>query len=76
MHPIARYRRAKGWTQTDLAREVGVSFSTIQAWERGSQPRPRHVARLAEVLGINALQLDTELGQWRAEETEEGKIAA
>jgi len=26
-------RRRKGWAQEDLAREMGVSLSTIQRWE-------------------------------------------
>ena len=74
MHPIARYRKAKGWTQTDLAQELGVSMSTVQSWERGAQPRPRHLRRLAEVLGVDGLQLLTEVTDWAP--TERPKEAA
>ena len=32
-------RRVKGWSQEDLAREVGVSLSTVQRWEKqGDKP--------------------------------------
>jgi len=32
-------RRRKGWAQEDLAREMGVSLSTIQRWEnKGGNP--------------------------------------
>ncbi len=65
MHPIARYRRAKGWTQGALAKEVGVTTNAVQAWERGTLPRPMHMPKLAEVLGVEALKLQDELGAWR-----------
>ena len=32
-------RKKRGWTQEDLAREIGVSLSTVQRWERqGGKP--------------------------------------
>ena len=32
-------RKKKGWAQEDLAREIGVSLSTVQRWERqGGKP--------------------------------------
>ena len=37
-------RQAHGYSQEELARQLGVSFPTVNAWERGkSQPYPRHV---------------------------------
>jgi transcriptional regulator with XRE-family HTH domain len=54
VHPIERGRLAKGWTQVQLAERVGVHVNTAQAWEKGAQPRPKHIAKLAEVLGIDA----------------------
>lgn len=63
MHPIARRRIAKGLTQTQLAELVGVSLTAVQGWERGRQPRPKHVAKLAEIFGADALELLDEISQ-------------
>ena len=36
---VKQLRRMKGWAQEDLAREMGVSLSTIQRWEnKGGKP--------------------------------------
>ncbi len=36
---VKELRRKRGWAQEDLAREIGVSLSTVQRWERqGSKP--------------------------------------
>ncbi len=36
---LKELRKRRGWSQEDLAREVGVSLSTIQRWERrGANP--------------------------------------
>jgi len=38
---IKRLRDFLGWSQEKLARELGVSFSTVNRWERGrSRPSP------------------------------------
>ena len=35
---VRELRKKKGWAQEDLAREIGVSLSTVQRWEkRGGQ---------------------------------------
>lgn len=53
---VARIRAANGDTQEGLARRLGVSYPTINAWERGrSEPTPRHrstLDALATSLGI------------------------
>jgi transcriptional regulator with XRE-family HTH domain len=64
-HPVGRYRRAKGWTQADLAKELGVTTNAVLAWEKGAEPRPARFPRLAEVLGVGALQLHDEIESWR-----------
>ena len=33
---VKALRTKKGWSQEDLAREIGVSLSTVQRWERRS----------------------------------------
>jgi putative transcriptional regulator len=36
---VKALRKKKGWAQEDLAREMGVSLSTIQRWEnKGGNP--------------------------------------
>ena len=36
---VRALRKKTGWTQEDLAQEIGVSLSTIQRWEKkGGQP--------------------------------------
>lgn len=46
-----------GWTQEDLAREIGVSLSTVQRWEsRGGKPTRlacRELERLFKEGGID-----------------------
>ena len=45
------------WSQEDLAREIGVSLSTVQRWEKqGGKPTRlarRELARLFREAGIN-----------------------
>ncbi len=54
---VKRLRRKKGWTQEDLAREIGVSLSTVQRWEkRGGSPIriiTRVLNRLFQEAGID-----------------------
>lgn len=54
---VSRIRTAGHLTQERLARQLGVSFATVNAWERGrSEPRAYHRAsleRLADSLGID-----------------------
>ncbi len=53
---VSAIRETGGYSQEALARELGVSFATVNAWERGrSQPRPSHLQSLrsmAKSLGI------------------------
>jgi len=56
---LKELRKRKGWTQEDLAHEVGVSLSTIQRWERVGVSRPFRLARrelrgLFQKAGIDA----------------------
>lgn len=75
MHPIARYRKARGWTQAALAQRVGVSTNTVQAWEKGAEPRPTLRPKLAEVLGVDSLQLLIEVEDWQAASSERTRQA-
>lgn len=41
---VRELRRKRGWAQEDLAREIGVSLSTAQRWER-KETKPTRLAR-------------------------------
>ena len=48
---VLRIRKATGWTQEQLAQEIGVSFSTVNSWERGRRtPQPFLLKILLELL--------------------------
>jgi len=53
---VKELRGKMGWAQEDLAREIGVSLSTIQRWERqGGKPSRlarREISRLFREAGI------------------------
>lgn len=50
---IKRTREAKGLSQRDLAKLVGVSQQTVAHWEQGGTPRLPKQRRIAEVLEWN-----------------------
>src|SRR5438045_4421131 len=59
--PNERLRHArslKGWSQADLAEQVGTSFEIVSRWERGvAIPSPYYRERLCAVLGQSAEDL-------------------
>src|SRR5689334_11961111 len=59
--PNERLRRArslKGWSQADLAEQLGTSFEVVSRWERGvTVPSPYYRERLCAVLGQSAEEL-------------------
>lgn len=58
---VRELRDRLGLTQEQLAREIGVSFSTINMWENGKRvPQPFLRRRLVEMAG--AVGLPTKLG--------------
>jgi len=54
---LKELRRKKGWTQEDMAREITVSLSTVQRWEKkGGEPTRlarRELQRLFRREGIS-----------------------
>ena len=50
-------RKALGLSQSALAEKLGVGTMTVNRWEKGSTPDPQNVKPLAEVLGVNPLDL-------------------
>jgi len=55
---VKELRKKKGWAQEDLARELDVSLSTVQRWEkRGGRPSRlprRELARLFKEAEIDS----------------------
>ena len=53
---VKELRQKNGWAQEDMAREIGVSLSTVQRWERqGGKPSRlarRELQRLFKETGI------------------------
>ena len=41
---IKYLRKLKGWSQEDLARELGVSFASVNRWENG-KTKPSRLAQ-------------------------------
>ena len=41
---LKKLRQQKGWSQEDLARELGVSFATVNRWENG-KTKPSRLAQ-------------------------------
>ena len=54
---VKALREKKGWAQEDLAREIDVSLSTVQRWEKqGAKPSRlarRELAKLFQEGGID-----------------------
>ena len=50
---IKEARKAKGYSQFELAKLMGVSVMSIQLWEREvGMPKPENRVKLEELLGI------------------------
>jgi transcriptional regulator with XRE-family HTH domain len=50
---IVRARDAKGWTREKLAAELGVSYKTVERYEKGERlPSRETVARIVALLGM------------------------
>jgi transcriptional regulator with XRE-family HTH domain len=57
---IKELREAAGWTQLDLAFKIGVTPTTISAWERGMyEPRASQLRALAEAFSVRMDEIDT-----------------
>jgi transcriptional regulator with XRE-family HTH domain len=52
---IVSHRKARGITQKDFARQLGVDPSTLARWERGERmPKGRHAFVIESGLGISS----------------------
>lgn len=51
---IKALREAKGWTQADLARKLGITRNGVNSWEQGlSTPSPACLVDLATVFSVS-----------------------
>lgn len=47
---VKKLRGAKGLTQEQFARELGITFATVNSWENGKrEPQPYLLNRLLEI---------------------------
>ena len=54
MNPVKRERLERGWTQKDLADQLGVKQSTVAKWEmKEAVYRKRTRQKFAKVFGVN-----------------------
>jgi transcriptional regulator with XRE-family HTH domain len=59
---IAKLRERKGWTQEDLAMEIGAGSITISQYERGIRgPSYGRLKKIAEALDCSARELVSNL---------------
>jgi DNA-binding XRE family transcriptional regulator len=62
MTTIDTLRRARGWTQFELALAVGVQPQTIYLWESGRrQPKVSQMRKLGKVFGMCSDEIDLAL---------------
>lgn len=55
---IAKERRARNWTQRDLAEKLHIHHSMITRWEKGQMlPREGTLEKIAEVLELTPTEL-------------------
>jgi len=55
---LARFRLAAGYSQRDLAAEIGISYRMIAYYEKETEHPPTHLLPLlSKVLGVSADQL-------------------
>lgn len=71
---IARLRREKGWTQEQLANELGISYQAVSKWENElSSPDISALPLLADLFGVS---VDALFGRESAAITEEALVPA
>ena len=48
-------RVAKGWSQTELAKKIGVVQQRVSLIENGLEPKPREIKKLAKIFELDSL---------------------
>ncbi len=58
LHTFRQLRQARGWTQQDVAFQLGATQGSVSQWERGyGRPRPATQQRLADLFGVGVGQI-------------------
>jgi transcriptional regulator with XRE-family HTH domain len=52
---IKKLRVAKGWSQTELGKKIGIIQQRVSLIEGGLDPKPREIKKLAKVFEIEPL---------------------
>lgn len=64
------FRKANGWTQSQLAEHVGVSKRTVEGWEQGRTTPDRRSRIELDKLGFDLFVLNRLIaGNWSCEES-------
>ena len=64
MQTIRELRRARGWTQFELALRVGVQPQAVYLWETGRRtPQVAQLRKLGELFGLCSDEIDLEPGK-------------
>lgn len=51
---LRRVTRERGWTQKDVAEQMHLAYTTVNAWYRGTNaPRASKLEKLAKILGVS-----------------------
>ncbi|WP_050699003.1 helix-turn-helix domain-containing protein [Anaeromassilibacillus senegalensis] len=58
---IRNLRKARGWTQKELANKTGLSYSAVVSYENGlREPTGRALAALEQIFGVTGAQIMAE----------------
>lgn len=60
---VKRLREARGWSQEELARKIGITQAAVGKIERNEIARSKHLPALARELGVTLHQIDSEFPQ-------------
>ena len=63
--PVAEARKAKGWTQTQLAKAIGVSQGLVSTYENGAHIPTETLKRIADALDVDIDAITPPYGQKR-----------
>ena len=51
---IKNLRTARGWTQAELARRLGITRNGVNSWEQGlSMPSPVYLIELSKIFSVS-----------------------